>query len=578
MKRLLLFPAALLALSLFSAAQVQQQVQSVNRVAPSSPAHSKATTEQQVYGQKLLELAEAESGALHGGMRAFANLRLARAFKSTDPKKAIRLLRDGFAATHEVEDDKAPLFTRSKLQVEILKEMVVLAPTRAEELLAQVDAAHRAEVLSSLLGYYEKSKQMDKAIDIIDQITAQAEFPYDTAASVMEKLTKDQSAEFERLFASALTSYKQHSDRSKQGRTMTFPSTDLGLLVVRFGDRLPANLVKAAILEILDQMQAAEKGSNPMQVSMGTANGAASFSSYYQYRLFELLPALRRVDPEEADSLLGKNQEVSDLAKRFPDGLITPAANSGESEQGPNAAAGGGPADASNQQGQKGAEGQGAAHGDGRMMMSMGNGPVNSDMALQMAEMEKVSKIVESAEAHPEEALANVATLQSMKVRNQTLVEIAQKTWKKSPTTAKSALKQLLGHITESDANEQLRQLNSAAQIYVSVGATDDAKSAVEKQLDAAAIALKKDTDTDDPNLALKAYWPSTNSYASALRMAGKIDPAWAFTLLKQMPDAEVRFVSEMSLAQEWLKIPNGTTTTIYATKNSMMMGMETED
>ena len=578
MKRLLFFAAILLALSLLSTAQVRQQVQSMNRNASSEPTRPKPTTEQQVYGQKLLEIAEAESGALQGGMRSFANLRLARAFRSTDPKKAIRLLRDGFAATHEVGDDKSPLFTRSKLQVEILKELVQLAPTRAEELLAQVDAAHRAEVLNSLLGYYERNKQMDKAIETIDQITAQAEFPYDTAAKVMEELPRDQSAEFERLFVSALSSYKQHSDRSKQGMTMTFPSTDLSLLVVRFGDRLPANLVKAAILEILDQTQAAEKENKPMQVAMGTANGAASFSSYYEYRLFELLPALRKVDPDEADSLLKKNQEVSDVAKRFPDGLITPAANSGEAEQGSNAPAAGDPVNASNQQGQKRADGHGAAHGDGRMMMSMGNAPVNSDMALQMAEMEKVSKIVDSADAHPEEALANVGTLQSMKLRNQALLEIAQKTWKKHSITAKSALNQLLSHIAESDANEQLRQLNSAAQIYLSMGATDDAKSAVEKQLEAAAKALKKDTDTDDPNLALRAYWPSTNAYASALRMAGKIDPTWAFTLLKEMPDAAVRFASEMSLAQDWLKIPVGLTTTIYATKNSMMMGMEEEN
>lgn len=509
----------------------------------------KPTAEQEAYGHKLLELAEGESGALQGGMRAFANLRLARAYQSSDKKKAIALLESAFTSTQEIDDDKAPLFTRSKLQVEILKVLAPLDAAHAEELLVQIDASRRAEVLQSLLAYYQKNQQMDRAIDVIYRISAESEFPYSAAAAVMAALPPEKSAGLSQMFSTALASYRQHADRKQQG--YSFPSQDLTLLVKRFAKQLPPELVKEAILEVLKQADPANnKDQQPMSMSIASSEGAAAFSNNYEYKLFEMLPILRELDKDEAERLLKKNQEAADMLRRFPNGLQTDAPQQG--------------------QGRDGGQRPGGA-----MMMVGSGGPASGDMAAEMREFSKAEKLLEDAEAHPDQALANVATLQSKQLRGNALLEIAQVSWKKNAATAKSALKQFLELAPDLRADEQPRMISRAADIYVKMGATEDAKRAVDKVLDAAAAMLKQDTNGDDPNKALKAYWPSTNAYGSALRTAGKVSPAWALTILKDMPDADIRFCSEMALAAEWLRLPVGMTQTVVATKNSMRMMME---
>jgi hypothetical protein len=537
----------------------QMMERGVSRTREGDAKSAKPSAEEESYGHKLLELAEGEAAGLQGGMRAYANLRLARGYQRTDKKKAISYLENAFAATQEIDDDKAPLFTRSKLQVDILKALAQLDAKRAEELLVQVDASRRAEVLQSLLSYYTENKKIDRAVDVLYRISAESEFPYDSAVSVMAALPPEKSADLAQIFSTALTSYRQHAGR-KEAR-YSFASQDLTVLVKRFSKQLPSELVKEAILEILKQADPAEKPAEnkdqqPM-MTIASREGAAAFSNNYQYKLFELVPVLREVDKDEADRLLKKNQEAAELLQKFPNGMEPDGQQNGAKR-----------------------DGDGGPRESGAMMM-VGAGPGgpggndSGEMAAEMREFSKMEKILDDAEAHPEQALASIATLQSKNLRGSALLDIAQATWKKNASVAKSALKQFMELAPEMRAGDESRLLSRAASLYMKMGAEEDAKRVVDKELDAAAAMLKQDTNSDDPNKALKAYWPSTNAYGSALQTAGQISPAWALTILKDMPDAEIRFCSEMALAAKWLRLPVGMTQTISATKKGVRMMME---
>jgi len=80
------------------------------------------------------------------------------------------------------------------------------------------------------------------------------------------------------------------------------------------------------------------------------------------------------------------------------------------------------------------------------------------------------------------------------------------------------------------------------------------------------------DADEDDPNRALKAFWPATDAYCKLLRLAGRISPPWALALLKEVDDAEVRVTVEAALANEWLGSPEGHSVVMTITKKGTRM------
>jgi len=154
-------------------------------------------------------------------------------------------------------------------------------------------------------------------------------------------------------------------------------------------------------------------------------------------------------------------------------------------------------------------------------------------------------------------------------------IGIARISAKKNPSIARQALEKALDLPLEDTQRASMR-IDDAAQIYLQMDDIDNAKKAVEKQIDAAEKAYRADSNGDDPNKALKAYWPSTEAYRAALRNAARISPDWAQTLLKEISDPEVRTLNQIALASVMLDVPPGPTTIITQTKNDSSI-MSTE-
>src|SRR5690349_21826152 len=154
---------------------MDQQVQ-MNR-SGSNETKSKPTPEQLKRGRQMLETAEASANGMEAGMRAYALMQVAAGYASTDKKKALELLDNALAATKGMDDDSAQ--TRNRLQEQILQAIVPLKPEKADELLNQVDPSARGRVLTSLLAYYQKNNDWDRALEVVYRIAPEQEVPYD---------------------------------------------------------------------------------------------------------------------------------------------------------------------------------------------------------------------------------------------------------------------------------------------------------------------------------------------------------------------------------------------------------------
>ncbi len=538
---------AVLAAATLCYGQQQMQVQVGTRPGSSREAEParKATPEQLERGRQMLQVAEVQAAGLEGGMRSYALLQVARAYQPTDKKKALALLEDALAATRAIDDDK--LKTRFMLQKQILQEMVPLAPQRVDELLTEVEPQARAAVLSSLLQYYEKQKELGHAVEVLYRIAQESEMPYGAALRVMQALPPERAADAQQLFAVSLASFQDHK---RSGGCMG--DCDFVPLILRFWNRLPKEAVLDAIHAVLkDARDSGQKSS----ISMASDQGAVAFSSLYEFRLFQVLPVLRQLDESEAKKLLEEYQQVQTLLAKYPQGT--------DSLQPPDAGEGG------------------RDRSPGASFMMSNDGPAGGGRSgPQMPaplEMQQVSKIATEAEKHPRDALANCAGISDPGLRSQALLMIARATWKNDSSIAREALQKFIELNPKLEIAQQVMSLSTAAGIYLNMGETDDAKGVIEKGLAAAETAYKKDSNADDPNQALKAYWPSAEAYCGMLRLAVRISPVWAANLAKEISDPEMKVVAQIAMAASLLDVPTGSTMIMNATKQGTSMSMSME-
>jgi hypothetical protein len=512
-------------------------------------APKKMTPEQMKRGRAWMEMAEGRAKGLEGGVRAYALLQVAKTLGPAEKKHALELLEDALAASKAMEDDQ--MQTRSRLQQQILQAMVPLEPARADELLTQLDPAGRESVLRALLSYYRESKQDQHALEMVYRISAEKEFPYGAGAEMMRELPAEKQGELQQMFVMALGSYREHKHSG-----MTFGGGDFAAMITGFYKQLSPDLVKEAIFEVLKQAQApAEEGKarEPEQVSVASAQGSVAMGSMYEYRLFQLLPALRAVDADEAERLLKQNREVAGMLEKYPQGA-------GQLQE----PRGGGP-----------------RAGGGAMMMVGAGGPGprgGGGPGMDRAQMERTQRIAADAEAHPQDALANVATLTSPEMKAQALEQIARATWKKNPSVARSALKQLVETLPQLELQQQILPARAAATLDLEMGEAGEARKTIEKGLESAAKLYKQDTDADDPNKALKAYWPSAGAYVGLLRAAAEMAPDWALEQLKEVPDDDLRALAQIAMASALLGQPAGPVTMVSEKKDGVnMMQMRAE-
>lgn len=521
--------------------------------APTSAKPGALDPQQKKRGLEMLKAAEAGASGLEGGMRAWTSWQIARCYERFERAKAIELLESAVTASRSIDDDR--MKTRTVLQERILADMVSLSPERVNELLPFVDVEARKHILTKLLGYYEKNENQGRAIEFIYRLAYEDEVPYDSVDRLMLTMKPEQWGDYLQLFTTALSSYTAHSHTR-------FESNGFPELLVEQWTRLPKDVVRTSIDEVLKQADPANRkeSANNQTYSVTSSQGSASFNSIYEYRLFQMLPLLRKLDEAAAEQALKRYRDVAVQLQRYPQGMssLMPTA----------------PAIARNRNNPAG----GVAY-------SVSDDAANTPFMIELGLMQKY---VEEAEAgYTDDALAHAGTLQDPQLRGACYHNMARVTMKKYPAVARTAVERMIEtapKVTgrfEPQPFFELMSYRAAADVYLLMGDEAAAKRAILKGLALCSKLYDADANADDPNKALKAFWASTDSYRALLRQSAKISAPWAIELLNEITDPEIKVVAQISLASTWLGVSPGQVIVMANRKSdhgTMTGGVEAEE
>lgn len=544
MKQLWFLTVFVLGLSALSAPQTPLP----SRKAPPAEAQTDESSQPLKTGAGLLETAEQDAYRLKGPMRAWGLWQVARLYQTTDKKKALRLLDAALAETAAMKDVPASKMqadlaramsqgpaksTRAWLQEQAARTVIMVDPGRADELLQTLDAANRGPVLQALLAYYEGHKLTDRAVEQFYRIAAEDEAPYAAAIRIMASLKPEQSGEFAALFAACLASYQAHAPHDFQ------PADSFPQLVMTYWRKVPKQLARDAVDEIIHQAE----DSKAKTFAMSLEKSGQSAGSLLEYRLAQLMPALQELEALKAKDYLEKFPSLAGLANNDAASALS------------------GPAAATDSQGASGPRFR--ANGD------------SGNLFVNMAERPLAERAAAKADGgHADEALADAAMIGNPDLKAQAFEHIARAASKKDARAAASALGKMLTAVESVKLDRQPGYYASAAGIFLRMGSIESAKDAVEKGLGSAAQLYKQDTDSDDPNTAFAAFWPSTNAYCMLLREANRISGTWAARLLKEIDDPEIRFAAETAIAGSALEIPAARATIITEKRASFRMSL----
>jgi hypothetical protein len=468
-------------------------------------------------------------------------------YQSIDKKKALKLFQGALVAAHDFAADgsaekqfgekqenelrarvgrQPKLSPGLQLQADVARSIVLLEPKRSEQVLEQIDPAARRPVLAIMLSQQLNEEEWDKARETINRITLQGEMPYDGAVRLMETLKPTQSAELTQLFLSALGSYRSHAPHPQIKDEFT-------TMLTHYWRRLPRDMVREAVDEVLKQAADDDK---KFDFSAPSAKGTPTANSLYECRLLQLMPMLGEFDPSAARSYQEKYPALA--SGNLPDSAPSPVPKGAQFRPSP-----------------------------------------GSGIMLAAAETPAAQSVAAVADAgHEDEAMSQAASIADLNLRAQTYEYIARANAKQHASTAGHAIEKMLDAAGKLDPDQAFPFYVSAAEIYEEMSETEDAKNSIERGLAVAEELLKSDSDDDDPNTALKAFWPSTNAYCKLLREAVRISPPWAISLLRTIQDPEVRVSAETALAGGWLAAPIGPSTIMTSKKgnsSSFLSGRE---
>ena len=511
---------------------------------PTSPARKWLTPKGQFWCP-VLESALGGVAAAEPSMRSYLLDAIAAGLSKCDPGKVRTLLADSFSATLEMPEneegeerldwqngrpDQATLEylynleTKRRLQETVLTQLLSVDESKFDSLLSQAEPRVRAELFSSKIANATTAKKFDRALELLNRLSPEQGFPYQEATELMLELPPDREADKQEIFGLAM---------ARSSESHLTGGDDFAGMIVRFWQHVPPALALEAIHQVLDTAEH-RAGTG---VTLNASSGPVGFVAEYDYRLFELLPVLKQLDEGEADKILKDSQQAELQLKQFPNGIqsVDPSIRDTPPKEGE--------------------AGQG-------LRMSFG-APNQTAQDLERSEA-RVEEIGRTAEDNPRQAIAAAAALpesvpfgsneDEFFPRAQAYVAIARTAMKKNRPAARDALEQMAASLTDAaHPYHAVEHWGEGMTIAKEMGEVDLAVKLFRSGMGQVDKLKKEDTDSDDPNLALKAWWPSVWAYWWLLKAAAQFSPTTALEQVRAMKDPEILAVLEVRLADNSL-------------------------
>jgi hypothetical protein len=497
-------------------------------------------TDKQKQGLRLLDSAVTEASALQPDMRAFIEWQISRGYEKYDLKKADELLQNAFAATMSISNapqsancmTDEPCRVKLTLQDEIVRELLKRAPEKANDLLLKVDAETKSRMNAELLETYIEKKQFGTAREILDSMAGADSYSYLEAASLMDALPESRRDERIAIFSQALANY-QSFNTDQMPSDYDFPS-----MLVRFWRQLSPAMVMDAADTILTKTKEDDSGFSKLPMTVMTSSkGNIRFSSAYELRLFELMPIIRELDRVRAESLLRESNETRATLKDYPNGVLSIDKQFGKTP----------------------------AEGDETFPEIVNFGP-SFDAAEEQEQaylFQQQARISAEVSRDPKQAIADVYSLPELTPNKHhprvgSFLIIADRTVKKDPQACKVALSELRKADLSDKPDIAVSTLLQVADMYLQLNDSEDAMDVVRTALSKVDDLYSKDTDLDDPNLAFKGNWPSTQLWGRCLQFAAQISPQVLDGILGQIRDPEIVTYEKVMYANGLLGLSSG--------------------
>ena len=193
----------------------------------------------------------------------------------------------------------------------------------------------------------------------------------------------------------------------------------------------------------------------------------------------------------------------------------------------------------------------------------------------------QANEILKQAGDDPRGAIATAATLPVQAghavPRSETLLRIAQMGWKKNPSASKEALEQMADSLKKVDPAMYGRVglrigvglrvqycWSDGVELANNMKDTDLARSLLQEGMEQAerwkGVDVEQaerwkgvDRDDNDPNRALKAWWPSVALLSALLRSAAHLSPQTALELIHKLQDPDLVTLFQIRLANDRL-------------------------
>ena len=522
---------------------------------PARPAPKQLSPEQRMWCP-VVEYALSGAKSLEPPMRAYLLDTAALGLEKCDAAKVRSAFVDSFTATllipeKEEEVIRLPsgdpaqvdqawlesffrLEDKQELQKSVLMHLLSVDEAKAESLLDRAEPSTRAPILSTIISRAVSAKKYDHALELLNRVPP-SEFPYDEATKLVLTLPPSRDTDKQEIFRLAMA-----ADRERH--SLVIGGDDFASMIVRFWRHVPPAVALEAIHQVLDAaLSHAVQSKEETGITLKTASGNLGFTSEYDYRVFELLPILRQLDDSEADRVLSGSQQAQSQLQQFPNGIqsINPVVRDTPPKKGEHAGI------------------------QGSLGPASDVGTILQEANTTDAYNSRIMEIVHMAEVNPRQAIAAAATLPdsgSSRVlrgenpRAKALLAVAQAVMKKNPSAAKDALEGMAEALK--NAAHPYRGMGNWAEgmnIARQLGEVDLALKLFRSGMDQADKLGREDADSDDPNLALKAWWPSVSAAWQLVRPASDISPAVALERVREIKDPEILLLLEVRLANKGL-------------------------
>lgn len=493
---------------------------------PAARVPTQSTDRVKALAGQVLDSAAAQALGFQPPMRAAVQFLIGKTYQHTNPAKAKNYFIAAYDTVKYLQD--RDVWGIATLKEEVVGSTAAVAPQHVEQALPG-EPRLRDVALQRLVSYYVAAGQVGHAANLVEQMSTEPEVDV-AAREVMIALGPKGNVERARIFAMALRVYQQNSHPYI---TAGFPE-DLGTLVVRFWRDLPPALVHEAIEELLKQAKPenAPEDSQVRKAGMtaSASAGTLTFASLYEFRLFQLLPILRHIDAEEGDQLTASIPQLRSAFAMYPQGQESLDPTLRDSLVKPD-------------------EVPSATYA----ITPQGSGMVQ--LAISSETSRHISTIINTAADDPQMSLARAGAITDPSLRIGALIGIARAVLKKNQEVARAALQQAMNDMPSLRPEVRWKPALDAGDLWLALNDASRAADAVNVASNSARAIYAQDANPDDPNSALKLYWPSAMAWRDALTLAQKVSPELALDVLKDMPDPEIRAAEDVFLAGLWLNV-----------------------